>query len=89
MQLSDQSLKILGLLQTKRKEYMDGIAYAQSTLKDNSRVAALLPIAETFAALEKRVKEGHQVTREELAGVKGLNGEILFGYSEKERIRSK
>ena len=33
-QLSEQSLKILGLLQTKRKEYMDGINYAQSTLKD-------------------------------------------------------
>ena len=42
----------------------------------------MLPIAEKFAQLEKRITNGGEVTREELGQVKSLNGELLFGYSE-------
>ena len=44
-------MKILGIVQARKQEYMDAIRYAQSTLKDNGRVAALLGVAEKLSAL--------------------------------------
>lgn len=66
---------------------MDAISYAQGTLKDNGRVAALLGVAEKLSALQKRLEAGGNITAEESKQVKAVTGELLFGYDETERIR--
>ena len=66
---------------------MDAISYAQGTLKDNGRVAALLGVAEKLSALQKRLEEGANMTKEETTHVQAVTGELLFGYNEAERIR--
>ena len=48
---------------------MDAIGYAQSTLKDNGRVAALLGVAEKLSALQKRLEDGGNMTKEETGHV--------------------
>ena len=66
---------------------MDAIGYAQSTLKNNGRVAALLGVAEKLSALQKRLEQGGNMTKEETGQVQAVSGEMLFGYDEAERIR--
>ena len=42
---------------------------------------ALLPIAEKLASLVEKVKSGQEIPRDDLQGIKAINGQILFGYS--------
>jgi len=47
----------------------------------------LLSVAEKLKQLEKKISEGGNLTKEDIAQVKAVSGEQLFGYSEQERIR--
>jgi len=47
----------------------------------------LLSVAENLKKLEKKISEGGNLTKEDIAQVKAVSGEQLFGYSEQERIR--
>lgn len=53
---------------------MDAINYAQSVLSDNSAIARLLPTAETLKKLEKKVKDGGNLTKEEIVLAKPVTG---------------
>ena len=66
---------------------MDAIQYAQNTLKNKQSLMTLLSVAENLKKLEKKISEGGNLTKEDIAQVKAVSGEQLFGYSEQERIR--
>ena len=46
MQLDAKQLKVLGIIQSRKQEYMDAIGYVMGTLNNQQQAAVLLPIAE-------------------------------------------
>jgi len=64
---------------------MDAIQYTQKTLKSKGATLKLLTIAERLKELEKKVSEGGALTKEEIASVKAISGEMLFGMDEAAR----
>ena len=49
----------------------------------------LISKAESLKNLEVKITKGGFPTPEEIASVPGVNGLMIFGYSEQERIASK
>jgi len=85
-ELTEKQLKILGILQARSSEYMDAINYAQQTLKSKPAVMALLATAEKIKKLEEKVKQGGNLTKEEILEAKAVSAETLFGVNEQGRI---
>ena len=85
-ELSEKQLKILGILEARSREYMDAIEYVQNTTKDNQAIINLLTTAEKLKALKKKVTDGGALTKEDTAAVKPVSAEVIFGYTEAQRI---
>ena len=73
-------------MQARKQEYIDAAGYASATLKENKQINALIGRAEGLKELEYKLMRGGFPTAEEIAALPAVNGQILFGYTEQERI---
>lgn len=89
MQLSDKHLRILGILQSRKREFEDAAQYTLTTLKNRPQAGELITKLDSIGQLVTKVLSGNLPTAEEIKEVKPISGELILGYNEKTRIASK
>ena len=57
------------------------------TMNNQQQAGEILTKAEAIKAVEKKLRKGGEVTREDLQVCTKINGELLFGYDEKTRLK--
>jgi hypothetical protein len=67
-------------------EHLEAIEYAMRTLNNSKQAGVIMTRAEEVKAIEKKVRKGGTLTKEDLNVVKKVDGELLFGYNEQTRL---
>ena len=78
---------MLSIVQSRINEYSDAVKYTMTTLKNNKQAAVILEHAEIVKKIEKKLKAGEELSSEDSKICKSVDGELLFGYSEAERLK--
>ena len=67
-------------------EHLEAIEYAMRTLNNSKQAGVIMTRAEEVKAIEKKVRKGGALTKEDLVVCKKVDGELLFGYNEQTRL---
>lgn len=57
-----------------------------TTLQNNKQAQKILEHAEKTKYIERKLRKGAELSKEDIAACKNITGDLLFGYSEAERI---
>ena len=58
-----------------------------TTLQNNKQAQKILEHAEKTKYIERKLRKGAELSKDDIAACKNISGDLLFGYSEAERIQ--
>ena len=86
-ELDPRTAKILTLVQERMNDHLEAIEYSMRTLQNTKQTGVIMSKAEEVKKIEKKVRKGGQLSKQDLEMVKPVSGELLFGYNEQTRLQ--